>query len=100
MAGGEHGDRGAHGLGGDSTAEGSEGAGDSGVSAEQGGDVVRVLSGSAATAQVEKIAARAASFDAVEPQVRKIVDDVRSDGDNALRKYAEQWDGLKKGASL
>lgn len=61
---------------------------------------MRVLSGRAAAAQVKKIAGRSAQFEAVEPQVRKIVDDVRRDGDRALRRYAERWDGLSKGASL
>ena len=49
LAGGEHRDRGALGLGSDSAAEGSQGAGHRGVSAEQGGDVMRVLSGRAAS---------------------------------------------------
>jgi histidinol dehydrogenase len=36
----------------------------------------------------------------VEPQVRRIVNDVRTQGDRALRKYAEKWDGLAPRQSL
>ena len=36
----------------------------------------------------------------VEPQVRRIVKDVRTQGDRALRKYAEKWDGLAPRQSL
>jgi histidinol dehydrogenase len=32
----------------------------------------------------------------VEPAVRRIVNNVRSNGDHALRRYAERWDGLEK----
>jgi len=32
--------------------------------------------------------------------VRRIVDDVRKNGDRALRRYAEKWDGLKPKQSL
>jgi histidinol dehydrogenase len=32
----------------------------------------------------------------VEPAVRRIVSDVRRNGDRALRRYAERWDGLGK----
>jgi histidinol dehydrogenase len=32
----------------------------------------------------------------VEPAVRRIVNNVRSNGDRALRRYAERWDGLEK----
>jgi histidinol dehydrogenase len=35
---------------------------------------------------------------AVEARVRAIVDEVRAKGDAALRRYAEQWDGLPAGA--
>jgi histidinol dehydrogenase len=33
----------------------------------------------------------------VEPEVRKIIAAVRREGDRALRRYAERWDGLQKG---
>jgi histidinol dehydrogenase len=36
----------------------------------------------------------------VEPQVRRIVNDVRTQGDRAVRKYAEKWDGLAPRQSL
>jgi histidinol dehydrogenase len=56
---------------------------------------MRILSGQAAEARVKQLAARSSQFGTVEPGVRKIVDDVRSNGDRALRKYAAKWDGLK-----
>jgi histidinol dehydrogenase len=55
---------------------------------------VRILSGHAAEVRVRQIAARATRLDAVEPRVRRIVDDVRRNGDRALRRYASQWDEL------
>jgi histidinol dehydrogenase len=55
---------------------------------------VRILSSRAAQARVRRLAARSSQFGKVEPQVRKIVDDVRGRGDKALRRYAEQWDSL------
>ncbi len=61
---------------------------------------MRILSGRAAEARVKTIAARGSQFGAIEPQVRKIVRDVRRGGDSALRKYAEKWDGLTPGASI
>jgi histidinol dehydrogenase len=61
---------------------------------------MRILSGRAAEARVKQLAARSAQFGAVEPRVRKIVEDVRKNGDRALRKYAMQWDGLKSGAPI
>ena len=57
---------------------------------------MRILSGRAAAAQVQKIAARGVQFDEVEPQVRRIVSDLRREGDRALRRYAEKWDGLDR----
>lgn len=36
----------------------------------------------------------------VEPHVRRLVNDVRTQGDRALRKYAEKWDGLAPRQSL
>jgi histidinol dehydrogenase len=55
---------------------------------------MRILSGRAAAARVQQIAARGAQFEQVEPQVREIIAGVRQDGDGALRQYAEKWDGL------
>jgi histidinol dehydrogenase len=61
---------------------------------------MRILSGRAAEARVKRLAARSSQFGTVEPRVRKIVDDVRRNGDRALRKYASQWDALKPGDSI
>lgn len=36
----------------------------------------------------------------VEPAVRRIVNDVRRNGDRAVRRYATRWDGLGKGEPL
>jgi len=56
---------------------------------------MRILSGGAATAKVRKIAARGSRYAEVEPVVRRIIADVRRQGDRALRRYAERWDGLR-----
>ena len=61
---------------------------------------MRILSGRAAEARVKQLAARSSQFGIIEPRVRKIVDDVRRNGDRALRKYAAQWDSLKAGDPL
>src|SRR5882672_612396 len=55
---------------------------------------MRIFSGRAAAAQVRKLAARSSQLDAVAGPVRLIVNDVKLDGDAALRKYAQRWDGL------
>jgi histidinol dehydrogenase len=61
---------------------------------------MRILSGRAAEARVKQLAGRNSQFSAVEPRVRRIVNDVRRNGDRALRKYAAQWDGLKPRDSI
>jgi histidinol dehydrogenase len=61
---------------------------------------MRILSGAAAAARVRKMAARGSRYAEVEPAVRRIIADVRKRGDRALRKYAEQWDGLGSQESL
>ena len=61
---------------------------------------MRILSGRAAAARVRKLAGRGSQFDKVEPVVRRIIADVRRRGDRALRKYSEQWDGLRPDAPL
>jgi histidinol dehydrogenase len=58
---------------------------------------MRVLAGKAAEKRVQELATRASRLDAVEPQVRKIVADVRRNRDRALVKYARRWDGLAAG---
>ena len=61
---------------------------------------MRILCGAAAAARVRKIAARGSRYTEVEPAVRRIIADVRKQGDRALRKYAEQWDRLGPQESL
>jgi len=61
---------------------------------------MRVLAGKAAEKRVRELAARASRLDAVEPQVRGIVTDVRRNGERALVKYARKWDGLQSGQPL
>ncbi|HKF22860.1 MAG TPA: histidinol dehydrogenase [Candidatus Angelobacter sp.] len=56
---------------------------------------MRVLSGRGAEAFVRKLEKRgSAELGKVEKTVRRIVDDVRKNGDHALRRYAEKWDDL------
>jgi histidinol dehydrogenase len=61
---------------------------------------MRILLGGAAEASVRKMAARGSRYEEVEPAVQRIIADVRLQGDRALRKYAEQWDGLGPQESL
>jgi histidinol dehydrogenase len=61
---------------------------------------MRILSGSAASRRVRRLEGRTSDFEEVEPVVRNIVADVRRNGDRALRKYAEKWDGLISKQSL
>jgi histidinol dehydrogenase len=56
---------------------------------------MRILTGAAAKVRVRKLAARGSQYAEVEPAVQRIVADVRTQGDRALRKYAERWDGLR-----
>jgi histidinol dehydrogenase len=61
---------------------------------------MRILSGQNAVRTVERLASRATSLTPLEPRVRAIIKDVRLNGDRALRRYAEQWDGLARKNSL
>ena len=61
---------------------------------------MRILSGQKAVRMVERLASRATSLTALEPRVRTILNNVRRHGDQALRRYAEQWDGLARNNSL
>jgi len=61
---------------------------------------MRILSGRAAVAQVKAMADRGTRLDAVEPKVRRIIADIRRDGDAALLRYARKFDGLTEGESL
>ena len=55
---------------------------------------MRILSGEAALQRVRELERRGSGFSKAEPVVRRIVEDVRRNGDRALRKYAQKWDGL------
>jgi histidinol dehydrogenase len=56
---------------------------------------MRVLKGRPAEAFVRKLEVRgAAGLGKMEQRVRRIVDDVRKNGDRALLSYAGKWDGL------
>ena len=61
---------------------------------------MRTLEGQAADAFVATLENRGARFDEIEPAVRKIVDEVRRNGDAALLKYARQFDGLNRPQSV
>jgi len=54
---------------------------------------MRILSGRDASAALQRLVCRD-QFSALEPRVRRIVNDVRRGGDRALRRYAQRWDGL------
>ncbi len=56
---------------------------------------MRTLSGRAAAMRVRKLANRGSQLAGVEPAVAKMIADVRKQGDRAVRKYAEKWDGLR-----
>ena len=61
-------------------------------------EVMRILEGAAQGRLVTALAERGATDLAeVEPEVRRIVRNVRSNGDRAVRRYATRWDGLGKG---
>lgn len=61
---------------------------------------MRILSGAAALRRVDQLAARATEVTALEPRVRRIVEDVRRNGDGAVRRYASKWDGLAHNQAL
>jgi histidinol dehydrogenase len=62
---------------------------------------MRVLEGAAARKAVAALANREPVPNAkIEKTVAKIVGDVRRNGDRALRKYAEKFDGLSKGEAV
>ena len=66
------------------------------ISAEQGGALMRVLeAGEAASYVAEKLVSRGSAIEPkVERTVAQIIRDVRAQGDEALRKYARELDGL------
>ncbi len=61
---------------------------------------MRILSGPSASRMIKHLASRGTSLSALEPKVRSIINNVRRNGDAALRRYATQWDGLAKTHSL
>jgi histidinol dehydrogenase len=61
---------------------------------------MRIVSGRNAMRVVAKLSSRGMQFGGLEPKVRRIVNDVRRNGDRALRRYAEKWDGVAKAQSL
>ena len=58
---------------------------------------MRILSGSEAAARVAELGKRGVSLGAVEEAAARIVNEVREDGDEAVRRYASRWDGLADG---
>lgn len=61
---------------------------------------MRILEDRAAAKVVDRLERRGSSLDQVGPQVRRIVQTVRRDGDKALTRYVTLWDGLLKGQAL
>ena len=61
---------------------------------------MRILAGQSAARLVHSLASRGTSFTALEPRARSIINSVRRNGDRALRRYAERWDGLTKNQLL
>ncbi len=62
---------------------------------------MRVLSGRGAETFVRRLETRGPTgLRKAEKTVRRIVDDVRKNGDRALRRYAAKWDGLERGQDL
>jgi histidinol dehydrogenase len=62
---------------------------------------LKILEGAAQSRLVSALAARGATdLAAVEPDVRRIVNDVRRNGDRALRRHAARLDGLGKSEPL
>src|ERR1700693_1324090 len=55
---------------------------------------MRTLEGAAARSCVSALAVRAEDLDKVSKKVRRIVGNVRRDGDRVLCQYAQRWDGL------
>jgi histidinol dehydrogenase len=64
-------------------------------------EVMRILEGAEQASLVMALANRGATdLAGVEPAVRRIVADVRRNGNRALRRCATRWDGLDKGEPL
>ena len=61
---------------------------------------MRILEGAAAQGYVRKLEQCGQKLDVLEPQVRRIIQRVRREGDRRLRRYAERWDGVRPGDPL
>ena len=61
---------------------------------------MRTLEGVAARSCVSALANRAEDLDKVSNKVWRIVSNVRRDGDRALRRYAQRWDGLAENQAV
>jgi histidinol dehydrogenase len=61
---------------------------------------MKILAGRAAETVAARLAHRNARLDSFESQVRGIVRAVRRNGDRALRRYAERWDGVRSNLPL
>jgi histidinol dehydrogenase len=61
---------------------------------------MRIAAGTEAVEMIERIARRGQGSGPVELQAQRIVKNVRREGDAALRRYAERWDGLQPDQSL
>ena len=55
---------------------------------------MRIVSGPEASEIIERVAARGQQVGPSDSQAQRIVREVRQNGDSALRRFAEQWDGL------
>ncbi len=61
---------------------------------------MRLVQGAQAEAAVDLLRRRAVNDAELEPEVRRIVVDVRRSGDQALLRYATKWDRLAKGSPV
>jgi histidinol dehydrogenase len=61
---------------------------------------MRILNGRAAEAYVSELERRGSRIEGIEPAVKKIVNDIRKNGDRALRNYATKFDGLETREAL
>ena len=62
--------------------------------------MIRILAGQKAAKMIQRLASRGTSLVALEPGVRRIIHEVRRNGDRALRRYGEIWDGLTRDRPL
>ena len=61
---------------------------------------MRALAGAAARSCVSALGNRTDDLDKVSKKVRQIVSNVRRDGDRALRRCAQRWDGLAENEAI